>query len=242
MFIFEYAKGWADLVVGELAASSESDRPDLWGYACVCIGRELEPFLEENYQEVNYVTGKYLQVFSMLPPPAHFLDQRIREMERADKSMYVSAALKRLSEIRASKYAYDDNIVESGERRGQIRHKKIEEKLFLLEELKEAGLEVSQRVDFLFFDFRRTEDDPDVDIDVIAAMQSPFDKKEGASNMMDLFERMATKAEKHYQQGDSVDEFVRSLRMNWSLHLAMSKATRIQEFIKSLLQIGRAHV
>jgi hypothetical protein len=74
VFIFEYARGWADLIVDQLAAARGSDNPFIWGYACLSIGRQFDPVIEEHYDEIDETTGDTLHVFSMMPPPLGLLD------------------------------------------------------------------------------------------------------------------------------------------------------------------------
>lgn len=149
MFIFSYATGWADLVVDQLASARGSDNPFIWGYACLCVGREFDAVIGEYYDEINEITGETLHVFSMLPPPIGLLDERIQQMRRGGLG---SSSYERLLSLRNSTRAYSvDPKRMADNKRIQIR-----EKVELLKELEGAGLRVNQYADFLFFDFRRS--------------------------------------------------------------------------------------
>jgi hypothetical protein len=93
-------------------------------------------------------------------------------------------------------------------------------KVQLLEELTEAGLKADQYADFLFFDFHRINKEDHVDIDVIAARQTPLEDGASSYKYIDLFQRMANKAEKRFRNGDSVESFVDDLSFEWNVKIA----------------------
>lgn len=226
MQVFAYARGWADLVVSQLAASHNTDNPEFWGYSCLCIGRKFDDIIEKLYPEIDYYTGPYLHIFSLLPPPESFLYKRINEMQKAknvpDKVIYATDRLLALERDKGMYYFYD-------------RRKQIQEKVSILKDLSKAGLAVDQYADFLFFDFRKVNDE--VHIEVIAAKSTPI--KEGASSYdyIDLFANMGKKAELHYLKGDDVNKFVKDLSLEWSIKIGISKALGLKEYIFEFINI-----
>jgi hypothetical protein len=231
MFIFEYGQGWADLVTCQMTVTRGSNNPFVWGYACLCIGSQFDPIIEQRYAEIDYVTGEYLHVFSMLPPPKSFLDERLKE-SRGSSDLSSAVTYERLTRLRNSKRAYPDSAEVGAKRRAELRHTMIDEKVRLLKELQEhGGMQVGLKADFLFFDFRRVGSDDDVDIDVIAAMQSPLGDSSTPSQYIQLFESMAKKAKQHYERADSVERFVKSLDISWSARIALNKTTNLKTFI-----------
>ena len=229
MQIFAYAPGWADLVVAQLAVSHNTERPDLWGYACLCIGRNFDALINEYYEEIDYVTGSYLHVFSMLPPPRLFFESRISLLKQKsdvqEDAVYLKQRLTSMQGNYRSLYAYDDP-----------RHKQqlISEKVRLLKDLASAGLRADQYADFLFFNFGGERGN--IDIDVIAAKQSPIGERASHNLQMAFFERLGKQAEKHYLKQDSVETFVKSLGWEWSARIALQKALNLKTYIDGFLK------
>lgn len=225
MFLFEYSRDWADLVVTQLAARHQTIEPKHWSYACLCIGRRFDPILAEHYLEIDEILGPYLHVFSLLPPPREFIAQRFQEVrERSD-------ALSR-----RAKYLYESFL--TGNRSDlPNRGKMIREKVKLLADLRDAGLQADQYADFLFFAFHL--DGRDVDIDVIAAATAPLPDDARPNVFLDLFASMAKTAEKHYRANHSVKAFVDDLSLRWTVQIDIRKASDLYGYIRRFIDIVR---
>lgn len=224
MQVFAYARGWADLVVAQLAASHKTDDPVLWGYACLCVGRKFDDVIEKLYPEIDHVTGSYLHVFSLLPPPKEFLYEKIQALKLSSPSsktiLYAQNRLSALAHDKGMYYCYD-------------RRQQIQERVNLLKDLQNAGLSADQYADFLFFDFRKNEND--IEIDVIATKSTHLKEGESDYSYIDLFAKMGEKAENHFRKGDSVEAFVKDLSIEWDLKFSISKVLGIKKYIKEFI-------
>jgi hypothetical protein len=225
MQVFAYSAGWADLMLAQLAASHDSPDPTEWGYACLCIGRHFDEPLESLYDEIDVATGKFLHVFSLLPPPRTFVDRRLAELRQ---SRNTAGAVERVRTHLLALEARHSGLYH------YKRRQQVAEKVRLLKELADAGLRTDQYADFLFFSFRRESDD--IDIDVIAAKQSPL--AEGASSYayVDLFQRMGRIAEKHHSRNDDVERFVSALSLEWSAKIALRKTFDLKQYIEGFFK------
>jgi len=226
--LFCYADGWADLVIAQMAATRESPKAMFWGYACLCVGRHFDDVIEELYEELDRATGEYLHVFSMLPPPRAIVEKRLMQLRVIEPELPGPAAVmrERLTSLQSRTgqlYAYQGK----GARRTQVG-----EKVRLLKELAEAGLKVDQYADFLFFDFHQRGDQ--VDVDVIAAKQSPVVEGASSYKYVDLFSQMGKKARSHYMRGDSVEVFVKDLGFDWAIHVALEKTFSLRIYLENL--------
>jgi len=225
MHLMVYAKGWADLVVSQLAASHNTEDLACWGYSCLCIGRKFDDIIEQNYAEIDDVLGRHLHVFSMLPPPKSFLYERIKELDSAssvtEQALYATNRLLSLKQDKDMYYRYD-------------RSRQIQEKVRLLRDLKEVGMPVNQYADFLFFDFRKPEEE--IEIDIIAAKATPIKEDATSYEYIDLFKRMGERATFHYKKEHDVYRFVDGLNLEWSFQIAVSKIFGIHEYIKKFIE------
>lgn len=218
MHSLEYTFDWANLVVGQLIASHRAISPELWGYACFCIGSQFDAFIAEHYYEIDYVVGDHLHVFTLLPPPKNLLDERIGRLMRVSDGR-CDDARQRLEVLRQKWYSPLD--------KDDLQR----ERAVLLSELRGAGVKADMETDFLFFDFRRVEEPGAVDIDLVAAEQSPLKDGAATGEYFKLFKQMAEKAAESYERGDTVDQFASSLKWRWSVRIALSRTLHLKEFV-----------
>lgn len=71
----------------------------------------------------------------------------------------------------------------------------------------------------------------EVDIDLIAAKQSPLNSQSGPQDYLELFRRMGEKAERHYHQGNPVEQFVRALSLEWNARISINLTDRLRTFL-----------
>src|SRR5580693_3566015 len=98
MHLFSYSKSWAEIVTAQIAASAGTRSVDAWGYGCVVVGREFEKVIEDNWLEVNRLSGPHLHVFCLVSPPLDFIGDRIAELKAKPETDDTLYALKLLEE------------------------------------------------------------------------------------------------------------------------------------------------
>jgi hypothetical protein len=216
MHLLEYNQQWADVIVSQIATSRGSRLTETWGYACLVLNKDIEKIVEENYEEIDFISGKYLHVFALIPPSQNWIAERynkiLRSKESADKQ-YLIEIFQRLL-----------NRNSPPDKRTQIT-----EKVRLLKELQECGFEPDMYADFLFFDFRNTDDD--VDIDVIAAKTTSISNYGDAREVKSCFQKMSQIAEISYSKNYSADQFVKELTWEWGIKVSLKKGLEIWEYI-----------
>jgi hypothetical protein len=217
MQVFIYSKSWADLMVTQLTAGSGSGRAEAWGYSCLCIGRNFEDVLERRYEEIDLYSGKYLHIFSLLPPPRKFLNRRIAALRQED-SLQAEWLREKLLELLNDRYLY-----------AYRRSDQIHEKVRLLRDLADDGLNVDEYADFLFFDYRLVLDETHVD--VIAVKQSPMERTAKDEEFIKLFGRMGELATELWERGASAEDYVRLLDKKWARRLALRRARNLARYI-----------
>jgi hypothetical protein len=190
MHSFSFAESWADIMTGQLTASRGYRDPAFWGYACLCVGNRFEAVLDQSYEDIDFFTGEYLHVFSFFPPPLQLVDARIAAMMGTNDSA-IAASLTYLQGLRTKLTSEDPG----GKMRGDLRR----ERILMLQALKDADVRVHPNTDFIFFDFRSLTTSAtrhgDIDIDVVAAMQSPMRGGTEVSKYVEFFQGMANIAE-----------------------------------------------
>jgi hypothetical protein len=224
LHILAYTEGWADLIVLQMAARYRSENPARWGYACLCIGPRFEETIERHYEEVDILTGDSLHIFSLLPPPQQFLDQRLLEIDQLNTvgSADLKNRLERLVRSRHSLYAAGDVARQA-------------ERAHLLYDLREQGMAANHRTDFIFLDFRVRDDE--THIDVVAAQEAPGADSLSHGQCLDIFEKMGRKAHESSRKGLRVDDFVRQLNFEWSSKIALAKATDLGRYLVKFLKL-----
>ena len=225
MFIFTYSEKWADIVVAQLAARHRTIDPQHWSYACLCIGRAFDPILAKYYLEIDEILGPYLHVFSLLSPPREFIEKRYQELRSRSDAL-----------SQRSKSLYE-SMLTGGRSLVPDERLMIGEKVELLRDLRNAGLQADHYADFLFLSFRATNDD--IDIDVIAAAATPLSKGSSANAFLDLFASMAKIAEKHYKANHSVEALVNDLRLRWAIRIDIRKARDLYAYIRGFISAVR---
>ena len=225
MFIFTYSEKWADIVVSQLAARHQTTDPQHWSYACLCLGRAFDPILAKYYLEIDEILGPYLHVFSLLSPPRAFIEKKYQELRSRSDDLSQRSKLLYESMLTGSRSLVPDE------------RQMIREKVQLLADLRDAGLRADQYADFLFFSFRAT--DEDIDIDVIAAAAAPISEGASTNAFLDLFASMAKIAEKHYRANDPVEAFVNDLRLRWAIRIDIRKARDLYEYIRGFVSAVR---
>jgi hypothetical protein len=227
MYTFTFASNWAEIMTGQLVAFRGYPDPAYWGYACLCVGNRFEAVLSECYLDIDLYTGEYLHVFSLFPPPLQLVDARIKAMMKINDPA-VEPSLVHLQRLR--KNLISQNPKEDGGRmKGILRN----ERNLILKALKDANVGVDASTDFIFFDFRSlvATRHRDIDIDVVAAMQSPMGKKEDVSKYVEFFQGMGTLAKDSFGQGHGVQQFVNRLQLRWSARISLNKIGSIRQYI-----------
>jgi len=215
MFVFSYSDAWADLVVQQLNERLGPD-PTSWGYVCLCVGREFEELIHDNYEAFNEVSGKHLHIFTLLSPPWAFAQARAAMAEA--KGMGTLAA--RIRETATP----------------QPRGTQISEKVALLKDLTRVGLKADQYADFIFFDFD-VSSNWQVDIDVVAVKTAP--KPSNEEEALQLFAHMAKVAERKSTEGCSAEEFVASMNWKWSIRVALKSGMNLSKYVSEFLSSFR---
>lgn len=216
MFDFDYyANDWADLVVSQLRTTLSTD-PATWGYACICVGRELEAFIMEQYASINDASGDFFHVFTLCAPPMGFVMSRIAEAQGAQNY----GLAKRLESVAKRKW-------------NDPQHQ-IQYKVSLLTDLARAGLDADKYADFLFFDFRPHGEE--VDIDIIAAKVAPRVSLSDPDAMLELFRELAQQATKCAALGLPAKEFVNRATWQWDFSVALTRSMKLFEFIRIFLR------
>lgn len=215
MFIFGYSSVWADLVTMQMR-SVLGPNPATWGYACLCIGREIDTLLEDNYEAVDAASGDFLHLFSLRPPPKAFLATRIREAQFAGHHALADA-------------------LQRGTQCPKDRGQQVAEKVRLLRDLASAGLRADQYADFLFFDFQQ--DGETYDVDVIAAKAAPSLKDE--QGVLSFFRGLSQKAHLCAAKGQSAEQFVASATLSWDAKVALQRTGKLGEYVAKFIDRAR---
>jgi hypothetical protein len=222
MHIFDYSREWGDIVVTQLAVSHNSLETDLWGYACLVLNEKLEEYLEKNYEKVDLLTGNHLHVFTMIPPPRHFVEERCRQIQNS-ASIDGGRASELFERLRRKTYP--------------VRSIQKREKARLLGDLDNSGFEPNLLADFLFFDFKRIDDFQGVDIDVIAVKTAPIFDYSNQRDIERLFQDISDRAKKSFGKNHRAEEFVDILSAAWLRKIRIKEGTDIATFIIGLLQV-----
>ena len=223
MFIFEYGEDWANIFIARLAERHQALDPEHGSYACLCIGRKLDPILEQHYLEIDKILTPSFHIFSLFPPPHDFVVERFKALRTLEDAP---------SEAARSSYKSLLN-----KERKDPPHEIVRAKVQLLTGLVKAGLEDGQYADFLFFAFR-----PDCGIaglDVIAAAAQPLDDDARPQAYIELFASMAKKAVTHSEANDSVEAFVKDLPLSWTARVDIQKAEDLLSYITGFIQTIR---
>jgi hypothetical protein len=208
MFVFEYSNAWADLLTQQMEIRLRGD-PDNWGYACLCIGRKLDDFIERNYAAVDRISGDFLHVFSLRPPPTSFLNDRIFEAQRLGN---VELAEDLLQMVRLGP---------------KDRGQQVREKANLLQDLRNCGMRPDQYADFLFFDLQLVQET--YNIDVIAAKVAPSIADEVA--LWGFFKNLAEVAESNAAHGKTAEQFVKGATWSWDLKVSLQRTSKLSKYI-----------
>lgn len=219
MNILRYSKDWADLMVAQLAATHGTRHTGVWGYGCLVVGEEFEAAILRKWHAVDRVTGAYLHVFALLPPPKEFVQKRFDTLRRLPRSPDVEFAKEKYLEILQS-IDFDREIL-------------IREKADLLADLRHAGLRSDQDADFIFFQFRNELDQ--VAIDVVAAKSAGIPPDADDRNYLACIERMARVAERHFKLNSPVAAVVRDMTLSWDVRVSIQRAARLCRYIKSFV-------
>jgi hypothetical protein len=219
MHLFAYSKSWADIVAAQIAASHGTRCVGVWGYGCIVIGREFEKVVEEHWLEVNRLSGRYLHVFCLVAPPLEFIGERIAQLRngpQSEDSLYARDLLEKAISIHAPK-----------------KRIQVGEKVRLLQDLADAGLNPGEYADFLFFDFRNA--GPDIDIDVIAAKAALMNDGADTRAYLKCFQQLGELAAKAYKNGYSAEKFSRMVDAAWARRVLISKAPQLFGYIKDFM-------
>ena len=220
MNIFGYSEEWADLVVAQLATTHGTRHVSKWGYACLVVGKEFEEVIERNWDKVDKFTGPYLHIFSFLPPPKLFVQERLNALKQSPSSPD--------REIAKEKYL---KLIQSEDIDRSIL---IREKVCLLKDLREAGLKVDQYADFLFLQFRK--EGADIIIDVIAIKNAGIPIGADDRDYLTCIDKMTSIAKKHYQRNSPANVVVKDMTLHWDVKVSIQKATGLCDYIKSFLK------
>lgn len=217
MFIFSYPQIWADIVVSQLLVSHNSMDINKWGYCCLCIGKRFDEIIEKHYEEIDLVTGKYFHVFSLTPPPKKIILKRIFEITGSNlDSKHKSLLLEQL-----------DSFLKSGTIE---KWHQISEKVELLKELKDAGLNINQYADFIFL--KVVNESQSIRVESIAAKAAPLHENSSPQDYINFFQRLSVSAEKHYRDHKSIEEFVADLSLEWSIRIHLRNTYKLFQYIK----------
>ena len=222
MNIFRYSKDWADLIVAQLASLRQTRYVGLWGYGCLVIGKEFEGVIERNWFAVDRITGPHLHIFTLMPPPKDFVQERLNEFRLKPSTPDTELAIHKYMSILQS-YDEDRSIL-------------VREKVNLLSDLKEAGLEPDQYADFLFFQFRN--EGYDVEIDIVAAKSAGIPTAADDRDYLKCLERMTKVASKHYSRNSKtpVAVVVKDMTFLWDVRVAIEKISGLATYIRGFLR------